>query len=49
MVYDTAGVRGAYMTLMFRLAGFSKARNYDSGFQEWAGDKDLEVATGSGK
>ena len=49
VVYDTAGVRGAYMTLMFRLAGFSKARNYDSGFQEWAGNKDLEVATGSGK
>ena len=49
VVYDTAGVRGAYATLMLRLAGFTKAKNYDSGFQEWAGDKDLEVATGSGK
>jgi len=46
VVYDTAGVRSAHMTLLLRMSGFPNARNYDGGFQEWAGTKELEVVGG---
>lgn len=45
-VYDTAGVRAAYMVMVMRMAGYDKARNYDSSFHEWAGTPDLEVVEG---
>ena len=43
VTYCTAGIRSAHMTLMLRLAGFSRARNYDASFYEWAGRKDLPL------
>lgn len=46
VVYDTAGVRSAYMVMVLRMAGFEKVRNYDSSFHEWAGNMDLEVVEG---
>jgi thiosulfate/3-mercaptopyruvate sulfurtransferase len=46
-VYDTAGVRAAYLVMVLRMAGYDKARNYDSSFQEWAGTPDLEVVQGN--
>lgn len=45
-VYDTAGVRAAYLVMVLRMAGYGKARNYDSSFHEWAGTPDLEVVEG---
>ena len=36
-VYDTAGVRAAYLVMVLRMAGYGKACNYDSSFHEWAG------------
>lgn len=46
VVYDTAGVRSAYLVMALRMAGFDKARNYDSAFHEWAGNMELEVIEG---
>lgn len=46
IVYDTAGVRSAYLVMVLRMAGFDKARNYDSSFHEWAGNMELEVVEG---
>lgn len=46
IVYDTAGVRSAYLVMVLRMAGYEKARNYDSSFQEWAGNMELEVVQG---
>ncbi|MDO9508974.1 MAG: rhodanese-like domain-containing protein [Thermovirgaceae bacterium] len=46
VVYDTAGVRSAYLVMVLRMAGYEKARNYDSSFQEWAGNMELEVVQG---
>lgn len=43
VVYCTEGIRSAYMTVVLRGMGFSKARNYDGSFYEWAGDKSLQV------
>jgi thiosulfate/3-mercaptopyruvate sulfurtransferase len=45
VVYDTAGVRGAYACVALRMAGYY-ARNLDEGFQRWAGMSELEVSTG---
>ncbi len=44
VVYCTKGIRSAHMTLLLRLAGFAKARNYDASFYEWAGNELLPVA-----
>jgi thiosulfate/3-mercaptopyruvate sulfurtransferase len=46
IVYDTAGVRSAHLVLVLRMAGYEKARNYDSSFQEWAGNMELQVVQG---
>ena len=46
MVYDTAGVRAAHLVMVLRMAGYDKARNYDSSFHEWAGTPELEVVQG---
>jgi 3-mercaptopyruvate sulfurtransferase SseA len=46
VLYDTAGVRSAFMTMIFRLAGFKNARNYDSSYQAWCANADLEIVQG---
>lgn len=46
VVYDTAGVRSAHLVMIMRMAGYEKARNYDSSFHEWAGTPELEVIQG---
>ncbi|MEG1603903.1 MAG: rhodanese-like domain-containing protein [Cloacibacillus sp.] len=43
IIYDTAGVRGAYVTMVLRLCGFTKSQNYDEGFQAWAGNPELPL------
>lgn len=36
--YCTKGIRSGLMTMILRLAGYSKAVNYDASFYDWAGD-----------
>ncbi len=43
VVYDTAGVRSAFVTMLLRYAGFHKSQSYDAGFQAWAGNPDLPI------
>ena len=42
VVYDTAGVRSAFVTMVLRHFGYN-AINYDAGFQAWAGNANLPV------
>jgi 3-mercaptopyruvate sulfurtransferase SseA len=44
--YDTSGVRGAFMTMMFRLAGYANARCYNPSYQAWCADPDTEITQG---
>ncbi|MDR1482287.1 MAG: sulfurtransferase [Synergistaceae bacterium] len=46
ILYDTSGVRSAFMTMAFRLAGYKNARNYDASYQVWCSDADTEIAQG---
>ncbi|ABQ25756.1 sulfurtransferase [Geotalea uraniireducens] len=41
--YCTKGIRSGLMTMILRMAGYSKAVNYDASFYEWAGDATLPV------
>jgi 3-mercaptopyruvate sulfurtransferase SseA len=43
VLYDTAGVRAAFVTVALRFAGFNKSQCYDEGFQAWAGDPELPL------
>lgn len=44
VVYDTAGVRAAFVTMVLRYAsGYNKTQCYDEGFQAWAGDSTLPI------
>ena len=43
VVYDTAGVRAAFVTMALRYAGFHKSQCYDEGFQAWAGNPELPL------
>ena len=43
VIYDTAGVRAAFVTMVLRHAGFHKTQCYDEGFQAWAGKADLPL------
>lgn len=43
VAYCTAGIRASYMTLVMRMAGFKKVRNYDASFYEWAAKKQLPL------
>ena len=43
VVYDTAGVRSAFVTMLLRYSGFTKSQSYDEGFQAWAGDPELPL------
>lgn len=46
ILYDTAGVRSAFMTMAFRLAGYTNARNYDPSYHVWCADPDTEIRQG---
>jgi 3-mercaptopyruvate sulfurtransferase SseA len=46
VLYDTAGVRSSFMTMVFRAAGFKNARNYDSSYQAWCANPELEIRQG---
>jgi len=41
--YCTKGIRSAEMTMALRMAGYTKAVNYDASFYEWAGNTTLPV------
>ncbi|MCD8233448.1 MAG: hypothetical protein LUC51_03520 [Cloacibacillus porcorum] len=43
VVYDTAGVRSAFVTMLLRYSGFVKSQSYDEGFQAWAGNPELPL------
>lgn len=43
VVYDTAGVRSAFVTMLLRGCGFKKSQSYDAGFQAWAGNPELPL------
>ena len=47
VLYDTAGVRSSFMTMVFRLAGYKNARSYDPAFHEWAGNMSLDIVQGN--
>lgn len=44
IIYCTKGIRSAHMALVLRELGFSRARNYDASFYEWAGDASLPLS-----
>ena len=44
--YDTSGVRGAFMAMMFRLAGYADARVYNPSYQAWCADAATEITQG---
>lgn len=46
IVYDTAGVRSAYVTWVLLMLGYGNVKNYDASFHEWAGIPELSVETG---
>ena len=46
ILYDTSGVRGAFMTMAFRLAGYKNARNYNPSYHAWSADADTEIRQG---
>jgi thiosulfate/3-mercaptopyruvate sulfurtransferase len=41
--YCTKGIRSALMTIALRMAGYTKAVNYDASFYDWAGDTTVTV------
>jgi len=43
VIYCTAGIRSAHMTLVMRSLGFATVRNYDASFYEWAAMKQLPL------
>ena len=46
ILYDTAGVRSSFMTMIFRLAGYKNARNYNPSYHAWCGNPDLDIVQG---
>lgn len=46
ILYDAIGVRSAFMTLIFRMAGYQNVRSFDAGFHSWWGDSKNEVRQG---
>jgi 3-mercaptopyruvate sulfurtransferase SseA len=44
--YDTSGVRGAFMTMILRLAGYANARGYNPSYQAWCADAGTEITQG---
>lgn len=45
VVYDTAGVRAAFITMMLRYVGYPMSQCYDEGYQAWAGSPELPIQT----
>ncbi len=43
VTYCTIGIRSGFLAMMFRLAGWDGARNYEASFSEWAGNDNLPV------
>jgi len=43
IAYCTKGIRSAHLTLVLKELGYSKVRNYDASFHEWAGDASLPL------
>jgi thiosulfate/3-mercaptopyruvate sulfurtransferase len=43
VTYCTKGIRSSHMSLLLRMAGFDKTRNYDASFYSWAGNSSLKV------
>lgn len=43
VVYCTKGIRSAHATLILRMLGFDKAKNWDASYYEWAGNQKLPV------
>jgi 3-mercaptopyruvate sulfurtransferase SseA len=44
--YDTSGVRGGFMTMIFRLAGYPNVRSFNPAFQVWSADAEVDVVQG---
>ncbi|MDR3165347.1 MAG: sulfurtransferase [Synergistaceae bacterium] len=44
--YDTSGVRGAFVAMMFRLAGYADVRAYNPSYQAWCADAETEITQG---
>lgn len=42
-VYCTAGIRSSHLTMVLKLAGYTKAKNYDESFYTWSADESLEL------
>lgn len=43
IVYCTKGIRSGHMTMLLRMLGYEKAKNYDASFYSWAGDSTLPI------
>lgn len=43
IAYCTKGIRSAHLAMVLRDIGYTKARNYDASFYEWAGDNSLPL------
>ena len=43
VTYCTKGIRSGHMAMVLRNLGYSKARNYDASFYEWAGNTSLPI------
>lgn len=43
VLYCTAGIRSAHMTLILRMAGYKNAKNYAASMYEWAAKKELPM------
>lgn len=45
IVYCTGGVRSAFVVMVLKKLGYTRVRNYDGSFWEWAADRALPVET----
>lgn len=45
IVYCTGGVRSAFVVMVLKKLGYTRVRNYDGSFWEWAADRSLPVET----
>jgi len=43
VLYCTAGIRSAHMTLVLKMAGYTKAKNYAASIYEWSAKSDLPM------
>lgn len=45
IVYDTAGIRSAFVSWVLLMLGYPQVKNYDASYHEWAGITELSVET----